>query len=145
MELMARAGVTFTDSDYHNIYDQVFVEYKHSEYTSTSPPKANFISVNGNPVSETDFTCYTVRDYELCSVNITSYLVNGTNTLKFVTQNPARTIDLLSIQVVNSNGAPLHLFPVTDVSGIGSSNYFSDYYWLGNSDLDFEFDAQLTP
>lgn len=144
-ELFVRAGMAFVVADYQNVYDGVFLEFKHTELGIPSPSKTGFISVNGNIAAETDFTCHYVLDAELCSVNITNYVINGTNQLKFVAQSPPRAVDMLSIQVVNSNGAPLHLFPVTDVSGIGQAYYFSQYYWPGNSDLDFEFDAQLTP
>jgi hypothetical protein len=145
-ELHSRVGVVFNDSHYHNTYSKVYVEYLHRELSQPDYPKAGLISVNGTSVPVGKFTTYPVGQDELCSVDVTSYLVGGTNQLTFHQQSGvSRIIDLLSIQVVNSNGAPLPLFPVTDLSGIATPQHFADYSWsTGLGDLVFEFEANLT-
>jgi hypothetical protein len=146
-ELFARAGETFVDADYHGVYDRVLVEYKNRTSTDPEYPKAGFISLNGTPVTVDKFTCIWVGNHELCSVELTPYLRSGANRLVFNQQSGvSRRIDLLSIQVVNSNGAPLPLFPITDLSSIGSAYYFTDYFWVTtNGNLEFEFTASITP
>ncbi|OGP68912.1 MAG: hypothetical protein A2W27_07110 [Deltaproteobacteria bacterium RBG_16_44_11] len=151
--LFARTGDTFSDAEYHERYDKVFVEYLHrdSVHWSSSWPKENFISINGSMVSVSHFRCYTIGKEgsykELCSVEITPYIHDGTNRLIFHRQSGVtRDIDLMTIQVVNSNGAVLHLFPVTDVSSIGSADHFADYIWpTSRGDLTFEFASNTTP
>jgi len=75
----------------------------------------------------------------LCS-NLTSGTTNGGGSPGW-----GRELDMLTIQIVNSNGAPLILFPVTDVSSVGSAYYFTNYRWsFTNGDLEFEFSAHLS-
>jgi hypothetical protein len=149
-ELFSRAGKPFVHSDYHDNYNQVFVEYEHNLDSNTLfpiRPKANFIEMNGVFVDETDFFCRFVEGVEICSVNVTAHIVNGLNSLTFAEQPGfPRNFNLLSLQVVNSNGAPLPVFPLTDLSNIGGAYYFSNYhYQMDQGDLQFEFNANLTP
>jgi len=145
-KIFARAEETFSDADYHGSYEKVFVEYKHSRLSDPEYPKVGFISLNGNMVNEDCFTCFVVVENELCSVDVTEYLLNGANRLVFHQQfGFTRNIDLLSLQVVNSNGAALPLFPITDVSSIGTPNYFTNYNWTTQfGDLEFEFAASIS-
>jgi hypothetical protein len=140
------AGEIFSDIEYHETYSKVFVEYKHRKISQPEYPKVGLISINGYPISENKFTCYMTKWNELCSVDVTEYLSNGANILTFNQQNISnRELDLLSLQVVNSNGAPLQLFPITDLSTIGTSSYYSEYLWpLWEGILEFEFYAYLT-
>jgi hypothetical protein len=149
--LFERTGDTFVDSDYHDTYGRVYVEYMHRSdpLWDAGWSKTGFISVNGIMVPETQFTGTRIgRDgsrNELCRVNITPYLVLGTNTLAFHPQpGIARTLDLLALQVVNGNGAPLHLYPVTDLSFLGTAEYFCDFIWPNQTgDLIFEFSSNI--
>lgn len=145
-ELHVRSGQTFVDADYHDTYNSVYVEYLHKTNVDPDYPKAGLISVNGNVVDVGQFYCLSVAEAESCSVDITNYVVNGLNTLIFHQQpNVTRAIDLLIVQVVNSNGAHMPIFPVTDLSGIGTPSYFSIYNWSTYyGDLQFEFSANLS-
>lgn len=144
-EIYDRSGRTFINSHYHGVYASVFVEYKHRRTTDPNLPKVGFISVNGTDVNVNQFTCYIVRDMELCSVDITPYVNPGINRLVFKQQSGLNhNIDLLTIQVVNSNGAPLAIFPITDLSGIGGAYYLCNYFWnTQNGNLEFEFSANF--
>ena len=143
-KLFECCGEPFSEMEYNRLYDHVYVELKYRSLDEPKYPKNGFISVNGSNVTENKYTCFNVGENELCSIDVTEYVSSGTNRLIFH-QQPGfvRQIDLLSIQVVNSNGAPLHLFPITDLSSIGTPKYFAKYFWeTGNGSLEFEFTAR---
>ena len=145
-EIFERCGEPFSEMDYFRAYNHVYIELKYRSLDEQKYPKNGFISLNGSGITQDKYTCFNVGDNELCSIDVTEYVSKGKNRLIFHQQSGFyRDIDLLSIQVVNSNGAPLRLFPLTDLSSIGSPKYFTKYFWnTKNGNLEFEFTALMT-
>lgn len=144
-EIYRRASQPFDHNAYHGTYDRVYVEYQHRRSGEAERPKAGSLSLNGQPVPASSFTCHPVRDRELCSVDVTALLHSGANQIVFLQQQGVSAVlDLQTIQVVNSNGATLPLFPMTDLSGIATVRYLGNYFWsVAQGDLTLEFQASV--
>jgi hypothetical protein len=149
-------GGSFDDAAYHGDYNRVYVEYQNWNQTENNPdgrlPVVGFVALNGTGVDDSAYRCTDLRNGQLtvCSVDVTPWLASGSNQLVFQAAarppSNAGQLQLLSVQVVNSNGAPLPLFPITELSEVGNSDYLSNYFWrFENGDLEFQFDAELSP